>query len=190
MHFEFEIEAGDFSNAGYASSKIKKILKQLNLPNRVIKQAVVALFESEVNVVGHSFGGTLSIDIEKDHLHILVVDTGPGIEDVELAMSEGYSTATREIQEMGFGAGMGLPNIYKNTDYLDIRSEAGGHTEIEMRINFDARTSEPDTQVKSEKTAKTGSNSQGGTELQSTLDAESQGQTDNETAPPNTGDQS
>lgn len=136
MHFEFEIEAGDFSNAGYASSKIKKILKQLNLPNSIIKRAMVALFESEVNVIGHSFGGTLAIDIENDRLHILVTDTGPGIEDVDLAMSEGYSTATKEIQEMGFGAGMGLPNIKKNTDYLDIRSRPGDHTEIEMLIHF------------------------------------------------------
>ena len=140
MHFEFKIEAGDFSNAGYASSQIKKILKQLNLPNSVVKKAVVALFESEVNVIGHSFGGTVAIDIENEHLHILVSDTGPGIEDVELAMSEGYSTATKEIQEMGFGAGMGLPNIKKNTDYLDIRSQAGDHTEIEMLIHFNQET--------------------------------------------------
>jgi len=138
VHFEFEIGAGDFSNAGYASSKIKKILKQLNLPNDIIKKAVIASFESEVNVIGHSYGGTLAIDIENDRLHILVSDTGPGIEDIDLAMSEGYSTATKEIQEMGFGAGMGLPNIKKNTDYLDIRSEAGDHTEIEMLIHFDS----------------------------------------------------
>lgn len=137
MHFEFDIQAGDFSNAGHASSKIKKILKQLNLPNHIIKRAMVALFESEVNVIGHSYGGTLAIDIENDRLHILVSDTGPGIEDVDLAMAEGYSTATKEIQEMGFGAGMGLPNIKKNTDYLDIRSRAGDHTEIEMLIYFD-----------------------------------------------------
>ncbi len=137
MHFEFDIQAGDFSNAGHASSKIKKILKQLNLPNHIIKRAMVALFESEVNVIGHSYGGTLAIDIENDRLHILVSDTGPGIEDVDLAMAEGYSTATKEIQEMGFGAGMGLPNIKKNTDYLDIRSRAGDHTEIEMLLYFD-----------------------------------------------------
>lgn len=137
MHFEFDIQAGDFSNAGLASSKIKKILKQLNLPNHIIKRAMVALFESEVNVIGHSYGGTLAIDIENDRLHILVSDTGPGIEDVDLAMAEGYSTATKEIQEMGFGAGMGLPNIKKNTDYLDIRSRAGDHTEIEMLLYFD-----------------------------------------------------
>jgi len=137
VHFEFDIQAGDFSNAGLASSKIKKILKQLNLPNHIIKRAMVALFESEVNVIGHSYGGTLAIDIENDRLHILVSDTGPGIEDVDLAMAEGYSTATKEIQEMGFGAGMGLPNIKKNTDYLDIRSRAGDHTEIEMLLYFD-----------------------------------------------------
>ncbi|MFO7730024.1 MAG: ATP-binding protein [Spirochaetia bacterium] len=146
MHFEFEIEAGDFSNAGYASSQIKKILKQLNLPNNVVKKAVVALFEAEVNVIGHSFGGTVAIDIENEQLHILVSDTGPGIEDVDLAMSEGYSTATKEIQEMGFGAGMGLPNIKKNTDYLNIRSQAGDHTEIEMLIHFDQNTEESSDQ--------------------------------------------
>lgn len=150
MHFEFEIGAGDFSNAGYASSNIKKILKQLNLPNDIIKKAVIASFESEVNVIGHSYGGTLAIDIENDRLHILVSDTGPGIEDIDLAMSEGYSTATKEIQEMGFGAGMGLPNIKKNTDFLDIRSEAGDHTEIEMLIHFNSEVNSDRTRTEGE----------------------------------------
>lgn len=133
MHFEFQIEAEDFSNAGTASSQIKTKLKQLNLPAEVIKKVVVALFEAEVNVVGHTFGGTLAIDIEKDRIHVVVTDSGPGIPDIDLAMSEGYSTATEEIREMGFGAGMGLPNIKRNTDFLDIQSGQEG-TKIEMIV--------------------------------------------------------
>lgn len=133
MHFEFQIEAEDFSNAGTASSQIKTKLKQLNLPAEVIKKVVVALFEAEVNVVGHTFGGTLAIDIEKDRIHIVVTDSGPGIPDIDLAMSEGYSTATEEIREMGFGAGMGLPNIKRNTDFLDIQSSRDG-TKVEMVV--------------------------------------------------------
>ncbi len=134
MHFVFEVEAGDFSKAGQVSSEIKKILKELNIEGMTIRRAAVALFESEVNVVGHSYGGTISIDISAKKIHILVKDSGPGIADIELAMSEGYSTADEEIREMGFGAGMGLPNIRKNTDYLDVRSEEGKYTELEMEI--------------------------------------------------------
>ncbi|MFO7850537.1 MAG: ATP-binding protein [Spirochaetia bacterium] len=136
MHFEFGIEAGDFANAGRVSSEIKKILKELNIDGKIIRKTVVALYESEVNVVGHSYGGNLYVDISSDKIHILVKDTGPGIPDIELAMSEGYSTADEEIREMGFGAGMGLPNIRKNTDFLDIRSEEGAYTEVEMEIEL------------------------------------------------------
>ena len=139
MHFDFSIEAGDFSRAGNASSKVKKILKQLGADSATVKRAMVALFEAETNVVGHSYGGTMEIDVDGQKIHVLVRDEGPGIADIDLAMSEGYSTATREIREMGFGAGMGLPNIKQNTDYLDIRSSAGDHTELEMIIYFDKR---------------------------------------------------
>ncbi|MFP4179514.1 MAG: ATP-binding protein [Spirochaetaceae bacterium] len=136
MHFEFSIEAGDFENAGRVSSEIKKILKELNINGKIVRKTVVALYESEVNVVGHSYGGNLYVDISSEKIHILVKDGGPGIPDIELAMSEGFSTADEEIREMGFGAGMGLPNIRKNTDYLDIRSEEGAYTEVEMEIKL------------------------------------------------------
>ena len=136
MHFDFSIEAGDFSRAGNASSKVKKILKQLGVDSATVKRAMVALFEAETNVVGHSYGGTMEIDVDGQKIHVLVRDEGPGIADIDLAMSEGYPTATQEIREMGFGAGMGLPNIKQNTDYLDIRSSAGDHTELEMIIYF------------------------------------------------------
>ncbi|MGC9313440.1 MAG: ATP-binding protein [Sediminispirochaetaceae bacterium] len=141
MHFEFPIEAGDFSNAGSASSQIKKRLKQLNIPGDVVKKAVVAMFEAEVNVVGHSFGGTLTVDIDSEKIRVVVADTGPGIPDIDLAMSEGYSTATEQIREMGFGAGMGLPNIKKSTDKLEIQSGKEG-TRVEMLIYLDKHPQE------------------------------------------------
>ena len=141
MHFEFPIEAGDFSNAGSASSQIKKRLKQLNISSDTVKKAVVAMFEAEVNVVGHSFGGTLTADIDSERIHVLVSDTGPGIPDIDLAMSEGYSTATEQIREMGYGAGMGLPNIKKSADHLEIRSGKEG-TRVDMIFYLDQHTEE------------------------------------------------
>lgn len=138
MHFDVPIRAGDFSRAGSAASKVKQILKQLGIDSRTIKRAVVALFEAETNVVGHTYGGTMEVDINGERIHVLVSDEGPGIDDIDLAMSEGYSTASEEIREMGFGAGMGLPNIKANTDSLEIRSSAGGRTEVEMVINVSA----------------------------------------------------
>jgi anti-sigma regulatory factor (Ser/Thr protein kinase) len=137
VHFDFTIEAGDFSRAGNASSRVKKILKQLGVNAATVKRTMVALFEAETNVVGHSYGGTMEVEVDGSKIHVLVRDEGPGIPDIALAMSEGYSTATEEIREMGFGAGMGLPNIKQNSDYLDIRSSAGTHTEVEMIIYFD-----------------------------------------------------
>lgn len=137
MYFEFPVEAGDFTTAGRAAGEIKKILKELNIPAATIRRAAVALYEAEVNVVGHSYGGTISVDISSERIHVLVTDKGPGISDIELAMSEGYSTAKEEIREMGFGAGMGLPNIKKNTDYLDLRSSEDTYTEVEMMIRLD-----------------------------------------------------
>ncbi len=136
MRFEYELTAGDFVRAGLASSDLKKRLKQLNIPSPVMRRAVVALFEAEVNVVAHSHGGTLTADFYEDRLHVLVADRGPGIPDIELAMSEGFSTASDEVREMGYGAGMGLPNIKNNCDMLDVRSSSGGSTELEFEIRF------------------------------------------------------
>lgn len=136
MELNYEIIAGDFSHAGFASSETKKVLKQLNISPKVIKRVVTALFEAEVNVSAHSYGGKVTCDISSQGISIIVADTGPGIPDLNLAMSEGYSTASREIQEMGFGAGMGLPNIKNNTDSLSIDTRAGGNTVISMWIDF------------------------------------------------------
>ena len=132
MHFEFNIESGDFTNAGSTSSAIKKILKQLNVDPIIIKRTVVALYEAEVNIVAHAYRGKIFVDIEEDAIFIRLVDEGPGIPDIEKAMEIGYSTATQSVREMGFGAGMGLPNIKNNTDKLTITSKVGEGTILEI----------------------------------------------------------
>lgn len=136
MDITVELTAGDFSHAGHASSKVKQILKQLNIPAPIIRRVVVALFEAEVNVVAHSLGGSLSCSISPDGIHMVVADRGPGIPDLDLAMSEGFSTASPEVREMGYGAGMGLPNIKKHVDTLDISTGSGEPTVLTMSISF------------------------------------------------------
>lgn len=136
MHEEFTIPSRDFSIAGEASSKIKRILKQLNVPPQRIKQIIVAVFEAEVNVIAHSYGGKILCEFEEDTVRIDVIDTGPGIENLDLAMTEGWSTATNEVREMGYGAGMGLPNIKRNCDKLEIHTNKGEHTHISMHFTL------------------------------------------------------
>lgn len=132
MHFEFNIEGGNFIKAGAASSQLKKILKQLNVDPKIIKRVVVALYEAEVNIVAHAYSGVAFIDISTDVINIRLVDEGPGIPDIQLAMQKGYSTASTAVREMGFGAGMGLPNIKNNSDELNITSEVSKGTIVEM----------------------------------------------------------
>ena len=132
MHFEFDIEGGDFSKAGLASSQLKKILKQLVGDHKVIKKIVVALYEAEVNVVAHAYEGKVIIDVDTEKIQIQIIDKGPGIEDIQLAMQEGYSTASEQVREMGFGAGMGLANINNNSDEFNIKSEVGVGTELKI----------------------------------------------------------
>ena len=132
MHFNYHIEGGDFTRAGHASSEVKKVLKQLNVDPSVIKHIVVALYEAEVNVVAHAYRGKIDVDIDTDKVFIVLNDEGPGIPDVSIAMQESYSTASQKVREMGFGAGMGLPNIKKNADILNIISEVGQGTCLEI----------------------------------------------------------
>ena len=132
MHFEFNIHGGDFSKAGFASSQLKRILKQLVGDHRVVKRTVVALYEAEVNVVAHAYEGNVIIDIDTNKIIIQVNDKGPGIEDIQLAMQEGYSTASEQVREMGFGAGMGLSNIKNNSDEFEITSEVGVGTKLKI----------------------------------------------------------
>ena len=132
MRFTFKIEGGDFTRAGNASSQIKKLLKQLNIDPMLIKRTVVALYEAEVNVVAHAYKGNIDVDIETDRVFIKIQDEGPGIVDIDMAMQEGFSTASSSVREMGFGAGMGLPNIKRNADKLEIRSQVGQGTCLEI----------------------------------------------------------
>ncbi|GAO30125.1 ATP-binding protein [Geofilum rubicundum] len=132
MEFRYEIEGGNFSRAGHASSAVKKILKQLNVDNKVIKRVVVALYEGEVNVVAHAEKGSMMVDIDEQRIRIRIEDSGPGIPDIDLAMQAGFSTASAAVREMGFGAGMGLPNMKKNTDQMHVTSEVGKGTQVEM----------------------------------------------------------
>jgi anti-sigma regulatory factor (Ser/Thr protein kinase) len=136
LELNYEIKEGDFSLAGRASSKIKKMLKQLNVDAKIIKRIVVAIYEAEVNVVAHSFGGNLNAKIGDSSIEITLIDAGPGIEDIEKAMETGFSTASKKVREMGFGAGMGLPNIKKNTDELKITSKVGKGTTLWFRNKY------------------------------------------------------
>ncbi len=137
MNLEFDIASGDFSMAGRASSQIKKVLKQLQVESKVIKRIVVAIYEAEVNVVAHSVGGKLTAQIDEKGIQVELKDNGPGIEDIERAMQTGYSTASKKVRNMGFGAGMGLPNIKKNTDELNIKSKVGVGTTLTFRNYFE-----------------------------------------------------
>lgn len=138
MHFEYNVIEGDFANAGKASSEIKKTMKQLNIDSQKIKRMVVAVYEAEVNAIAHAYGGNIYVDIDSEKISVIIKDTGPGIKDIELAMQQGYSTASAKVREMGFGAGMGLPNIKNNVDELDIQTEVGVGTAIKMIVNFNS----------------------------------------------------
>ena len=136
MHLEYQVFEADFVNAGAASSAIKKTLKQLNVNPQIVKRVVVALYEAEVNAIAHAYGGMIYADIKADKIIVKVVDKGPGIPDIEWAMQEGNSTASPEVRNMGFGAGMGLPNIRKNVDRLDVQATVGVGTTVEMEVKF------------------------------------------------------
>jgi len=134
--FKYEVAKHDFSKAGEASSGIKKILRQLGIPSQLIKLIAVATYEAEMNIIIHSQGGTLSLIITPERIKVMAKDTGPGIANIELAMKAGFSTASPEIREMGFGAGMGLPNMKRCADEFQIVSSLGQSTEITMVMNI------------------------------------------------------
>ena len=132
MEYEYNINGGDFSKAGFASSHLKKALKQLNIPQKLIKRIVIALYEAEMNIVAHAYEGTIKVEITPEQININVKDKGPGIEDIEQAMQDGFSTASEEVREMGFGAGMGLSNIKNNADDFEIVSTVNEGTELQI----------------------------------------------------------
>ena len=136
MNLHFNISKEDMSVAGTASSSVKKKLLQLGINPNVIKKAVISLYEAEINMVIHGGGGDIDIDITPELVTMNIADKGPGIPDINLAMQEGYTTASDSIREMGFGAGMGLPNIKKNSDFLDIISKPGEGTTVIIKVKL------------------------------------------------------
>ena len=135
MEFKFHVEGGDFMSAGTAASQVKKALRQINIAPAIIKRVAVALYEAEINIVAHAHRGNIKVFIGPQQVNIRLDDEGPGIENIEQAMRKGFSTASQQVRDMGFGAGMGLPNIKENSDFFTIRSEVGKGTELEITIN-------------------------------------------------------
>jgi anti-sigma regulatory factor (Ser/Thr protein kinase) len=134
MEGSFNLVGGDFSNSGEASTQLKKILHSLNIKDEIIRRASIATFEAEMNVIIYTPAGILRYEVNDKAIMVTVTDMGPGIEDVELAMQEGYSTAPEWVREMGWGAGMGLPNMKKNSDEFRIDSVPGEGTTVEMTM--------------------------------------------------------
>ena len=133
---EYPVETGDYTRAGEASADIKRRLKQLGVSSMVLRRVAVASYEVELNLVIHSLGGKLTLDVGADGVWLVSEDVGPGIADISMAMREGYSTANEEARALGFGAGMGLPNMKRNADDFDIQSTPGVGTRISMRFNL------------------------------------------------------
>lgn len=134
--FHYDIDGDDFTSAGEASMHVKKKLRQLGMDPEVIRRVSIAMYEGEINTVIHAGGGTADVKIFPQHIEVVLRDNGPGIADIGLAMKEGYSTAPDKIRSMGFGAGMGLPNMKRYADSMDIRSKVGEGTTITMKFEL------------------------------------------------------
>ena len=137
LHLRFEIEGRDFGQAGVISTQIKEILQELGIAASVIRRTAIASYEAEMNIVMYAHKGMLTLRLNPQVIHLSLEDQGPGIENLELAMQEGFSTATDEIRQMGFGAGMGLPNIKKNADKFEISSTPGEGTSLNIYFYLD-----------------------------------------------------
>lgn len=132
--FHFEIDGDDFATAGHASVQIKKNLRQLGLSPEIIRRVSIAMYEGEINMVIHARGGTADVNMYEDCIEIILADKGPGIKDINQAMQEGFSTASDTTRSLGFGAGMGLPNMKRYTDEMQIDSTVGVGTTVTMKI--------------------------------------------------------
>ncbi|MDD3429425.1 MAG: ATP-binding protein [Oscillospiraceae bacterium] len=133
---EYTVPGDDFTRAGEASADMKSRLKKLGLPADVVRRAAIALYEGEINLAIHAHGGCICVTVSEGVIKMVLADKGPGIENIALAMSEGYSTAPDEVRSLGFGAGMGLPNMKKYSDVFDIESTVGVGTTIQMEVNI------------------------------------------------------
>ena len=135
VNFHFDIDGDNFTSAGEASVMIKKLLRQMDIAPDTIRRVSVAMYEGEINMVIHANGGIADVNVYCDRIEIILKDNGPGIPDIALAMQEGYSTAPDTIRSLGFGAGMGLPNMKRYTDDMKIESEVGKGTTVYMTVN-------------------------------------------------------
>ncbi len=138
ISLHYDVPGDDFTRAGAASGAVKGKLKQLGFPPDVIRRVAIAMYEGEINMVIHANGGTADVQIDPDRILITLADRGPGIPDLDLAMQEGFSTATETVRNLGFGAGMGLPNIKKYTDTLTIDTKIGEGTTLHMTVLVNA----------------------------------------------------
>lgn len=136
LKLEFEIDGEDFHSAGEASSGTKRVLKKLGLPPETIRRVSICMYEGEINMVIHANGGNVYVEVDETTITMTLADRGPGIPDIDKAFSEGFSTATNEIREMGFGAGMGLPNMKNYCDEIDVKTELGVGTTVVMKIHL------------------------------------------------------
>lgn len=136
LTFHFDVDGDDFTSAGQASVQIKKNLRQLGIAPETIRRVSIAMYEGEINMVIHAGGGEADVSVSEDEVIIVLTDHGPGIPNIEQAMQEGFSTAPDAIRSLGFGAGMGLPNMKRYTDFMNIESEVGKGTTVTMKVTI------------------------------------------------------
>lgn len=136
MRLNFEVDGNNFLLAGEASGQVKKALRQLGISADTIRRIAISMYEAEINMVIHGGGGEIIVDITPEKVVLTLTDKGPGIPDIDLAMQEGFTTASNEVRELGFGAGMGLPNIKRYSDALTVKSEIGKGTTVEIIVRL------------------------------------------------------
>ena len=136
LSFRFDVDGDDFTSAGQASVQVKKDLRRMGVDSDTIRRVSIAMYEGEINMVIHAGGGVAEVRVTEEAIEIILADQGPGIADINLAMQDGYSTATETVRSLGFGAGLGLPNMKRYTDYMDIQSTVGVGTTVTMRVNL------------------------------------------------------
>ncbi|MBP3686490.1 MAG: ATP-binding protein [Clostridia bacterium] len=134
LHFHFDVDGENFTSAGEASVQIKRKLRHLGMDAETIRRVSIAMYEGEINMVIHAGGGEADVDVSEDEITIRLQDHGPGIGDLRLAMQEGYSTAPENVRSLGFGAGMGLPNMKRYTDDMTIETALGKGTLVTMKV--------------------------------------------------------
>ena len=134
--FRFEVDGSDFTSAGQASVQVKKNLRQLGIDPDIIRRVSIAMYEGDINMVTHANGGEASVTVTEEAVEIVLIDHGPGIKDLSLAMQEGFSTAPDNVRSLGFGAGMGLPNMKRYTDEMTVDSTVGVGTTVRMKVKL------------------------------------------------------